>query len=282
MVSSESSGILWRALHVIDRSVLPREITFRAGRRRLDLDVEGQCALIGPKLDGLFVVDEQFRQDAPQAYEIVRQGLLNDSGQSPRQDAEASGDARSAASVLTSHRDAFLRLWGRALAGLCDDATEIETTVSAQNRGRGLETETRRLLGFSALELLGAVGPHVSGNPDSLVLAFYSAQRQAAPDSWLFHLAGWPVAFPGEVMDLDRISDMGATARTMQEWRSNLGDIRGPIMSVMMSPQQDAFRCVAMDDAYVALVSRPSAEIGAALAAWRSAQMGKATVQTAL
>jgi hypothetical protein len=279
VVSSESSGILLQALNVVERTVLPRAITFTAARGRLDLVVSGQCALIGPKLDGAFVVDEQFRREAPEAYDALRLGALSQSGELPQvgPDDPAMNEALTA---VAANREALLRLWGRTLVEFCSGASRIETTVKAASPQMSAGAQVQRRLDFSALELLSAVSPHISAAADSQVLAFYSAQKQTASDAWLFHSEGWPAAFPGEVAELGRITEMGAAARTAREWRNNLADISGPIMSVMLASRQDAFRCVAVDDAYVALVTRPSAEIGSVLAAWRSAQQGRIAVES--
>lgn len=272
MVSFESSGVLWQVLRVVERTVLARTVTFRTARGRLDLDVSNQCAMLCPRLEGAFVVDEQFRREAPQAYEAVRQGGVSLSGQVSR---TVSKQDITTLGTLGADRDALLHLWGRALAELCAGVSEVETIIETAARSPLQETEEFRRLGFGAMELLRAVSGHLSVAGDSQVRAFYTTQRQTAPDAWLFHLAGWPAAFPGEIMDFGRLSEMGEAAATARNWRNNLADVHGPIMSVMMGPRQDAFLCVAMDDAYVALVSRPSAELGSALAAWRLAQQGQ-------
>jgi hypothetical protein len=284
VVSFESSGVLWQVLRVVERTILARTITFRTARGRLDLDVRHQCVMLCPRLEGAFVVDEQFRREAPDAYEAVRQGGVSLSGQLSRTVAGEGADAglNAALASLSPEREALLRLWGRALAELCAGVSEVETTVEAAAPSSLHEAEEFRRLGFNAMELLRAVSVHLSLSGDSQVLAFYTTQRQTAPDAWLFHLAGWPAAFPGEVIDLGRLNEMGQAAATARTWRNNLADVPGPIMSVLMGARQDAFLCVAVDDAYVALISRPSAELGSALAAWRLAQQGQSAGPSSL
>jgi hypothetical protein len=284
VVSFESSGILWQVLRVVERTVLARTITFTTARGRLDLDVRNQCVMLCPRLEGAFVVDEQFRQEAPQAYEAVRQGGLSLSGQLSRTVAgeDVVAGHNTALASLGADREALLRLWGRALAELCAGVSEVETTVETAGPSPFLETEAYQRLGFSAMELLRAVSEHLSLTGESQVLTFYTTQRQTAPDAWLFHLAGWPAAFPGEIMDLSRLNEMGEAAATARIWRNNLADVSGPIMSVLMGVRQDAFLCIAVDDDYVALISRPSAELGSALAAWRLAQQGQSAGPSSL
>lgn len=274
---------MWRVLRVVERTVLPRTVTFRTARGRLDLDVGNQCVMLCPRVDGAFVVDEQFRKEAPEAYEVVRRGVLSRDGETPQGEGEA-GSTRvydDALATLAASREALLGLWGRALAGLCGVAGDVVTEIEAAAFSPERQTEAYRRLGFSALELLTAVAPHVSVVEDSQVLAFFTAQRQMAGDAWLFCPGGWPAAFPREAADLNRISEMSKAAETARVWRDSLADVSGPIMSIMMSSGQEAFLCVAVDDAYVALISRPSAELGSALAAWRFAQQGKGGAQPA-
>jgi hypothetical protein len=274
VVGAEASGILWRVLRIVERTVLPRTVTLKTVHGRIEVDMGAGSVFMVPWRDGASMVDVQFRHEAARACEFMEApGVCESLRQGRPSGEEGAGEEVEA---LVSVRDALLRLWGRALVELCGGASNIEVSVGSAGYDLRPEGSVWRRLGFNAVELLGAVSPYVAPRNDSQVMAFYAAQRRTAPDAWLFHVGGWPAGAPSEVDDLGRIDEMGEAAQTIRMWRDALEGVSGPIMSVLMGPQQEAFRCVAVDKDYVALVTRPSAELGAALAAWRLAQQANA------
>lgn len=276
--------MVWRVLRVVGRTVLPRAVTLETARGRLDVMVGGQGVVLCPRRNGVFLIDEPFRKEAPEAAERLLHGrLARDraflasaanqeacaASQGIPEDAAIAGDL----AALAGDREALLRLWARAVLQICEGQSSLGVTIEALRDAPWLRAGLAAPLTFGAMELLGALGAVMTApGADSQVRDFYAAQRRSAPDAWLFHAAGWPAAYPSETADFGRISAMAEAAETARAWRGALADIGGPIMSVLIGAQRDAFRCIAVDDAYVALITRPAAELGAALAAWRGAE----------
>jgi hypothetical protein len=249
---------LWRVLHTIDRSILPRTIDLRTSKGQLQIEARASKVLICPRVGGSFFLDDELKRDAPDVWEILRGGT----------DAVvARGE------VLASARLALVKLCARALIRVTSGVADVTYNVKAL---RPVERAANGspLPSYTAFELAVSLAPALRAAAQGPVAAFY---RQIAPklaDAWLFDHTGRPAGYPARVTRLAEIEDMAKTVASALTWREHLSGVVGPVMSVFVESSRESVRCLAVDAGYVALVSGTGLEMAAMLSAWRAVQQG--------
>lgn len=259
MGQNATNEALWQVLHTIDRSILPRTIDLRTPNGQLQLEACAGKVLVAPRANGGFLVDDRLKQDAPEAWDILRGGT---------------GAVAARGQALEATRPALLRLCARALTGLTEGVATVERVVKAL-RPFERAHDGSQLPNFTALELAAALAPALQqGSAHGPVAAFYQQIAPKLPDAWLFDHAGHPAGYPSRVTQLAEIKDMANSIASALAWRAQLSGVDGPVMSVFVESTRESVRCLAIDAGYVALASGPALEFAAMLSAWRAVRQG--------
>lgn len=268
----ETNDVFTQVLRIITRSILPRAIGLPTPAGRLSLDVRGGHAVLCPRIDENFVLDDTLKSEAPRAWEILRAGI---------------GPAMAAANSLRADRDALLRHYARTLARMSSGAAPGDIGIHARpllQRSAGSQ-----LPAFQPEELAQALfAPALVPAPSTVapvpetaapavlvpgrfVPAFYQFLASRTRAAWLFGVSGEPLGHPPQGSDPAYIEAMAAAARDATPWFDDLDMPERPLMTIFADAGHEFLRCVTIDATHVAAAEVAPTELGSILAAWREA-----------
>ena len=248
----------WQVLRIVNRTLLPRLLSFGGPDGGLDLEVADRCVLVAPRHGTGYLLTEQLKQDAPRAHAILFRGrpALSKEGE-----------------TLGAHRQVLLK---HTVATLIDLAgrTVLTHRVHALPTARAKAPVT-----FSVPELLAEASSQLCPAVPGPVQAFFDRIGASAAEAWMFGEAAWPIVVPEALDDLERVGGMMAWARLVSTWRQRTeGALPGPSLLVLTPhPAGRDVWSAAVDGRRQALVRVDGAKLGTVFATWKRAM--EATVR---
>lgn len=241
------AGRLLFALHLIERSVLPRVIELNAGGATLYLDVVQQGLQIAPRTGDYYAVDEECARQAPGLYHALQRKRLA---------------ARKAQGAFAENRPAMISCIARVLLRHCQRGR-----LRHRVRAADLE-EVVSQVPVLAMDIYRSALDQAPAEPEGVVSNFFYEVRKQALEAWLVTRSGWVTEFPGQVRSVEEIRSMSRTALVSANWASRAGGAAAPSLSFLSGEPQHQIWFVAADSQHVAQMLCTPAQWAMFLSAW--------------